>query len=78
MRRASFSADTRRVRAAPCGARGDRVTGVGAEAGAHIVAMMALNPAFLDAAGVKRQYVRGVVAISGVYRCAAARVCERV
>jgi hypothetical protein len=39
--------------------------------------MMALNPAFVEAAGVKRQSIRGVVAISGVYRLVIA-ACLRV
>ncbi|MBV9126112.1 MAG: alpha/beta hydrolase [Planctomycetes bacterium] len=40
----------------------------GHSAGAHLVATLACNPAFLAAANLAPDVIRGVIAISGVYR----------
>jgi acetyl esterase/lipase len=53
--------------AASWGGDPGRVFLVGHSAGAHIAAMLALNPAFLQAAGGSRDHLAGVVGISGPY-----------
>jgi acetyl esterase/lipase len=50
------------------GGRPDRIILIGHSAGGHLAALLALDPTYLKAEGLSPENVRGVVAISGVYR----------
>ncbi|MFB3903263.1 MAG: alpha/beta hydrolase [Acidobacteriota bacterium] len=44
-----------------------RIYLVGHSAGAHLAALLAVDPSYLQAVGLKPEIIKGVVAISGVY-----------
>lgn len=50
------------------GGRPDRIFPCGHSAGGHLVALLATDPSYLKAEGVKADAIRGVIPISGVYR----------
>lgn len=50
------------------GGRPDRITLMGHSAGGHLAALLATDPTYLKAEGLSPENVRGVVAVSGVYR----------
>jgi acetyl esterase/lipase len=50
------------------GGRPDRITLMGHSAGGHLVALLATDPTYLKAEGLSPEDIRGVVAVSGVYR----------
>jgi acetyl esterase/lipase len=56
------------------GGRADRLFVAGHSAGAHLVSLLATDDTYLKAVGRSRQDIRGVVALSGVYRLDGFRV----
>lgn len=54
-----------RARAGSLGLDPDRIVLMGHSAGAHLVALVGTDPQYLDAAGVPRAAIRGVVPIDG-------------
>jgi acetyl esterase/lipase len=57
-----------RAHLARYGGRTDQLFLAGHSAGGHLVSLLATDASFLEAEGVKADVVRGVVAVSGVYR----------
>jgi acetyl esterase/lipase len=54
--------------AADYGADPQRIVLMGHSAGAHMAAMLALNPIYLERAGVNRRDIIGLIGLSGPYR----------
>lgn len=60
------------------GGRADNIFACGHSAGGHLVALLATDPSYLQAAGLGIDNIRGVIGVSGVYDVPASPNLEKV